>query len=213
VSLYPSLMSPLAFLSLAAALLFFPLWVWREKGSRLGAFEQRAWPLGRNLLFNLADVGRSALGAWALVRGVEFIPAIPEAPAAWMAHVWVAVVLGLALAVQAGSWCDEDHLHAPIAFLAGLCAVLVHPLVLALMLPLAIGSALAVRAWSACILAAGVGMAAIGLVVEQQDWRRTLFLGVAVNVPVLLAVMAGRHLGSARKLKALHGTVKGDVVR
>lgn len=206
-------MPPLAFLSLAAILLFFPLWVWREKGSKLAGFDQMVWPRGRNLVITLVDLARSALGAWALVRGVEFIPPIPEAPADWMSHVWVAVVLGLALAVQAGSWTDEDHLHAPMAFLAGLCGVLVHPLVLALMLPLAIGSALAVRAWSACILAAGIGMAAIGLAVEQQDWRRTLFLGVAVNVPVLLAVMAGRHLGSARKLKALHGSVKDDVAR
>lgn len=192
-------MLPYLFLALAAPLLFVPLWVWRQKGARLGGFDQRAWPRGRNLLITVADVARAALGGWALAKGSELLPAIPGAPADWMPHVWVAVVAGAALAVQAGSWTDEDHFHAPIAFLAGLCAVLVHPLVLALMLPLAIGSALAVRAWSACILTAGLGMAGIGLAVEQQDWRRTLLLGVAVNAPVLLTVMAGRHLGAARK--------------
>ena len=206
-------MSPLAFLLLAAPLLFSPLWVWRAKGSKLGGFDQRVWPGGRNLVITLADLVRAGLGSWALLRGVEVLPQIPGAPADWMAHAWVAFVLGVALAVQAGSWRNEDHLHAPMAFLAGSCGVLVHPLVLALMLPLAIGSALAVRAWSACILAAGIGMAAIGLAVEQQDWRRTLFLGLAVNVPVLLAVMAGRHLGSTRKVKIQEADDRADAAR
>lgn len=206
-------MPPFAFFCLALTLLLAPLWVWRAKGSRLGGFDHRAWPSGKNLVLNLVDLGRSALGAWALVRGVEFIPPLPEVPAVWATNAWVALAGGLALAVQAGSWRDEDHLHAPMAFLAGLCGVLVHPFVLALMLPLAIGSGLALRAWSASILAAGIGMAAIGLVVEQQDWRRTLLLGMAINFPVLIAVMAGRNLGSARKMKAPQGSAQADLVR
>lgn len=192
-------MAPYLYLALALPLLFAPLWIWREKGARLGGFDQRAWPRGRNRWINVADLARGALGGWALARGAALLPAIPGAPADWMPHVWVAVGAGAALALQAGTWTDEDHFHAPMAFLIGLCLVLVHPLVLALLLPLAIGSALAVRAWSACILSVGLGMAAIGLAVEQQDWRRTLLLGVAINAPVLLTVMAGRHLGSARK--------------
>ena len=69
----------------------------------------------------------------------------------------------------------------------------------AVVLPLAIGSGLAVRAWAASLLAAGFGMALVGLAVEQQDWRMSLGAGLAFCFPVLLSVIAGRHLGWPRR--------------
>ena len=72
-------------------------------------------------------------------------------------------------------------------------------MVMVIGLPLAVGAALAVRAWSAGFIGAGVAVAGVGLMIETQDVRRALLLGVAVNVPVVVSVMAGRHMGGPRK--------------
>jgi hypothetical protein len=77
--------------------------------------------------------------------------------------------------------------------------VLVHPLVLIIGLPLAIGSALAIRAWSAGFIGASVGLIGVGLMVQSADWRRALAIGVVANTPVLFSVLFGRHVGTPRK--------------
>jgi len=164
----------------------------------LGNFDQRGWPQGRNLVLTVIDLVRAAVGANLLARGFPGLKGPRGAPE-WLGEVWLAVALAVALAVQTLSWRDEDHVRAPVAFLLGAMLVLIHPLVLVIGLPLAIGAALAVRAWSAGFLGAGVALAGVGLVIEAQDLRRALLLGAAVNIPVIVSVLAGRHMGAPRK--------------
>ncbi|MCX6937811.1 MAG: hypothetical protein NTU80_07915 [Verrucomicrobia bacterium] len=182
----------------AVVLWFFPLWAFRAPKSRLGGFDQRDWPTGRNLVFTVVDVLRASVGGWLMARGLVGLPNWPFG-VAWMSEAWLALVLGLALTAQAFYWHTEDYLQAPVAFLIGALSAIVHPFVLILGLPLAVGAALAIRAWSACFVGASVGLIAIGMVVTAQDWRRTVLLGAAVNLPVLASMLAGRHLGGARK--------------
>jgi hypothetical protein len=176
----------------------FPLWLFHAKDARLGNFDQRSWPRGTNLALTVIDLVRAAVGANLLARGLLGLP-IPRGGPEWLGEVWVAAALALALAVQTLSWRDEDYVRAPVAFLLGALLVLIHPLVMAIGLLLAVGTALAVRAWSAGFIGAGVGLIGVGLVFEAQDLRRALMLGVAVNIPVIVSLLAGRHLGEPRK--------------
>lgn len=191
-------MSPYLLLGLAGALWLFPVWSFRAPSARLGGFDQRAWLKGRNLLLGILDLVRAAIGANLMARAVTELPSIPGAPI-WMGEVWLAAAFAVALAVQTLNWRDEDHVRAPIEFFIGVILVLIHPLVLLIGLPLGIGAALAVRAWSAGFIGAGVGLAAVSFVVDDSDWRRGILFGVAANGPVLLSVLVGRHVGAPRK--------------
>lgn len=189
-----------SYLPVIVALLLwcFPLWSFRARGARLGGFDQRGWPKGRNLWLGVVDLVRAAVGALLMMKGAMNLPVPPGGPA-WMGEIWLAVAFGIALAVQTLSWRDEDHARAPWEFSLGAIFVLIHPLVLLIGLPFAVGTALAVRAWSAGFVAAGVGLGGVGLLVHSTDWRRSLFVGAMAIVPVVLSAMAGRHLGTARR--------------
>ena len=176
----------------------FPLWKFRARGSRLGGFDQRAWPRGRNLVLAFVDAARAALGAVLMANGAGRLPIPPGGPA-WMGEIWLAVAFGLALGVQSLSWRDEDHAKAPWEFALGALLVLIHPLVLLIGLPFGVGTALAIRAWSAGFIATGLGLAGVGLLVHSADWRRSLFVGLMALVPVVLSAMVGRHLGAPRR--------------
>ena len=176
----------------------FPLWLLRAKGARLGNFDQRGWPQGTNLVLTVVDLIRAAVGAKLMLEGLLGLP-VPAGAPDWLGQAWLALALAVALGVQTLSWRDEDHVQAPVAFLLGALLVLVHPMVIVIGLPLAVGAAMAVRAWSAGFIGASVAVAGVGLMIETQDVRRALFLGVAVNVPVVVTVMAGRHMGGPRK--------------
>jgi hypothetical protein len=191
-------MSPLVFQILGFFLLLFPLWTLRARGARMGGFEHRVWPGGRNLVLAICDVLRAAAGAGLLVRMPVDLPVL-DGLGVWGNPLVVGVAVALGFAVQTLVWRDDDHAFAPVAFGLGVAATAMHPLVLAIALPLAIGTAIAVRAWAAGFIAAGVGLVGVGLAVEQQDWRLGLFVGTAFFVPVLISLMAGRHLGWPRK--------------
>ena len=146
----------------------------------------------------ICDVLRAAAGAGLLVRMPVDLPVL-DGLGVWENPLLVGVAVALGFAVQTLVWRDDDHAFAPVAFGLGVAATAMHPLVLAIALPLAIGTAIAVRAWAAGFIAAGVGLVGVGLAVEQQDWRLGLFVGTAFFVPVLISLMAGRHLGWPRK--------------
>lgn len=185
-------------IAIALILLFAPLWALRHKGARLGNFDQRSWPVGRNAALVFADTARASVGAWLLARGLAEAPAWPLR-IVWMDDIWLAIGVAVAACVQAFSWRNEDYLMAPVAFWLGGVVALVQPLVLVIALPLGVGGALAFRAWTGFFVGIGVGVAGVGLVVESQDWRRALLLGAASVVFVLIAPLAGRHLGGLRK--------------
>lgn len=191
-------MPPVAFLIVALLIWFFPLWALRAKNAKLGGFDQRTWPRERNLVLSVFDVARAWIGGDLLGRGMGAFPDWPL-DMAWNGELWLAVAFAIALAVQAFSWRNEDYLLAPATFVIGALVALVQPAVLLIGLPLGIGAGLAIRAWSAGFIGAALGVAGVGMVVETQDWRRTLLLGAALTTPVWLSVLAGRHLGGPRK--------------
>lgn len=179
-------------------LLVFPLWIFRAKGARLVGFDQRVWPSGRNLALGMLDAGRASVGLWLVVQAVSVMPAV-EALGRWQEALYIATAMAVGLAAQALAWRDEDYLFAPVPYALGAVAVVAYPVVLVIALPLAIGGALAIRAWSAGFLAGGAGLLVAGLAVEQQDWRISSLVGLAFGVPVLVSVLAGRHLGWAKR--------------
>lgn len=192
-------MPPIALFALALVLWVFPVWIFRDRKSRLGGFDQRAWPAGRNLVLAIADLLRASLGGVLLAYAVIGLPSGPF-DASWGPSIWMAGALAAALAANAFSWRDEDYLLSPVIFLLGaLPALQLHPLVLIMTVPLAIGGGLAVRAWAAGLIGAGLGLIGVGMLIEQQDWRRSLLLGFAVMTPVVLSMLAGRHLATPRK--------------
>ncbi len=191
-------MPPFVLIIVSLLIWLFPLWAFRAKNAKLGGFDQRGWPRGRNLVLSFFDVARAWVGADLLVRSSAFLSQSPFEPE-WNAPLWLGLALGSALLVNAFVWRSEDYLMAPIMFVIGALPALVHWQVLLIGLPLGIGAALAIRAWSAGLIGAGVGVAGVGMVVLEQDWRRSLLLGVALTVPVCVSMLVGRHLGAPRK--------------
>lgn len=179
-------------------LLCFPLWLLRPRGIGLSGFDQRGWPRGLALLLAVIDVARASAGAWLLLRALPHLPQIAVL-GRWQAPAFVAAAVAVGLLVQTLTWRDEDFVFAPVPYALGLVVAIAHPIVLAIILPMAVGSAMAIRAWAAGLLGLGVGLAAVGLAVTQQDWRIGLLCGIAFCFPVLVSAMAGRHLGWPRK--------------
>jgi ascorbate-specific PTS system EIIC-type component UlaA len=68
-----------------------------------------------------------------------------------------------------------------------------------LVLPVAIGAPLALRAWAGFFFGTAAALIGVGMLIEAQDWRRTLLLGSVVALPVLVSMMVGRHMGAARE--------------
>jgi hypothetical protein len=191
-------MTHLALIASGLGFLFFPLWAIRPRGARLAGFDQRDWPRGFALPLTVVDVLRASGGAWLLSRG---LPGLEQFAALgrWQEAGFLAIALGLGLLIQTLAWRDEDYVFAPVPYALGLIAAVAHPIVLVIVLPLAVGSSLAVRAWAAGLLGGGIGLAAVGFAVKQQEWRISLLAGVAFCLPVLVSTMAGRHMGWPRK--------------
>lgn len=193
------LMSNQVSIALGLVLLCFPLWLLRVRGARLSGFDQRAWPKGRHLLLAVIDAGRASTGAWILMRALSEAPRI-DPLGRWSEPALLAGAVAVGLAIQTLAWRDEDFVLAPVPFLLGVIAAVAHPIVLAIVLPLWIGGSLSVRSWASGFLAAGVGLAGVGLAVAQQEnWRLAILVGLAFFVPVLTSVLAGRHLGWPKK--------------
>lgn len=191
-------MSSQVLLVLGSVLLAWPLWLFRVRGARLSGFDQRAWPKGRNLLLSVLDAARASVGAWVLMKGLPGLRHI-EGLGRWQEAALLGGAVGLGLAIQCLSWWDDDFVFAPVPYLLGVVAAVAHPIVLIIVLPLWIGGALAIRAWAAGFLAAGIGFGGVGLAVTEQDWRRAILIGLTFCVPVVTSVMAGRHLGWPKK--------------
>jgi hypothetical protein len=191
-------MSPPFLVVLGVGLLLVPVWRLRAPDGRLAAFDQREWPTGRNLALVLLDMARAAGGAWVLSLGMPELPHFAH-HSEWVWQAALALVVGLGLVVQTFVWHDEDHVQAPVAFLAGVAAVLVDPVVLLLVGPLAAGVALALRAWSGVFMTATVGTILIGWLLNAQSWSRVVFVGAVMIFPVVVSVLAGRHMGWPRK--------------
>jgi hypothetical protein len=183
---------------LAVGLYCLPVWRLHLPAGRLAAFDQREWPRGRNFLLVLLDGARAVAGAWLLAKEVPGLPQMAQAQE-WMPDLVIAGVVGLGLVVQTFAWTDEDHVQAPVIFMAGVAGVLLDPVVAALVGALAIGAALALRAWSGVFIVASMGTVLLGWLLHTQSWSRVIFLGVVFGLPMVLSILAGRHMGWPRK--------------
>jgi len=179
-------------------LLALPVWFFREHHARLAGYDQRTWPTGRHRFLAIADLARSAAGAYLVMKGVLGLAA------EWEIRWWVAegafgLLLLIGLAIQLATWHDEDHLQAPVFYITGCLLILLHPLVLFPALLLGIGSAMASRAWSGGFLAGAVTIGGLAFLFRQQTWSIGVVGAVLCACPALLAMMSGRHLGWLRK--------------
>ncbi len=194
-------MTPHLSLALGALLLWLPIWLLRPRTSALGGFDQKRkygnWVWGLSAL----DAARAGAGAWLITSAAPLAPLILSIPrlAYWRAEIAIALLLTIGLAIQPLAWRDEDHAFAPLPYLLGVLAAVAHPIVVILALPLAIGGALALRAWSAAILGLAVGVVGVGLAVTQQNWRLGVTTGAALCTPVLVSMLLSRHLGWPKK--------------
>jgi len=191
-------MSPSFLVVAGVGLLLVPVWRLREPEGRLAAFDQREWPTGRNLGLVLLDGLRAAGGAKVLSIGLPALPHLAS-HSEWVGQAVLGLIVGLGLVVNTLVWTDDDHVHAPVAFLAGVVAVLVDPVVLLLVAPLAAGVALALRAWSGIFMTATVGLILLGWLLGAQSWSRVVFVGAVMIFPVVISILAGRHMGWPRK--------------
>jgi hypothetical protein len=182
----------------ALLLLWAPLWVLRAKAARLTGFEQRNWPGGRNAALAFADTLRASVGSWLLWQSVPELPRVVYPVGAQEPLVFGAVLM-IGLVVQTLVWRDEDFVFAPVTYALGVVCFVAHPVVLLIILPLAVGSAFAMRAWAAGLLGGGIGLIFVGLLVEQQDWRLAVLTGLSLCATVLLSLLVGRHFGWARR--------------
>lgn len=192
------MLSSLILVILGGAILGFPLWAFRVPNARLAGFDQRGWPKGRHFALAFVDVVRSALGAFLVAKNLAPVVTF-RGLTHWKVEIVLAGIVAIGLVIQTLVWRDEDHAFAPATYVFGLALALVHPVMLLLLIPLAVGVSLAVRAWSAGFLATGLGLAVLCIAVEKQDFHRAFLLGPVLCLPVLVSVMAGRHLGWPKK--------------
>lgn len=190
--------SVLITVAVGLGLLWLPLWLLRKRGARLSGFDQRTWPKGVNLPISVLDAVRASAGTWVLIHVAPDLPKVAGL-GRWQEAAFLGAAIAIGLVIQTLAWRDEDFVFTPVPYLLGIVSAVAHPIVLVIALPLAVGSALALRAWAAGLLAGGAGLAAVGLAVTEQDWRRAVFVGVAICFPVLTSVMAGRHMGWPQK--------------
>lgn len=175
-----------------------PVWRLHAPDGRLAAFDQREWPNGRNLGLCALDAARAMGGAWLLETGLPGLPHFVN-HGEWVWQLALALAVGLGLIVQTFSWTDDDHVQAPVVFLGAVAVVLVDPVVVMLVAALSIGAALALRAWSGLFLAASLGTVVLGWLLNSQSWPRVIFVGAVFFLPVVLSILAGRHMGWPRK--------------
>jgi hypothetical protein len=179
-------------------MLGLPLWAFRVANARLAGFDQRGWPKGKHLGLAVVDVVRASVGAFLVASNLGPVVTF-RGLTAWKVEIVLAGIVAVGLVIQTLAWRDEDHAFAPVTYVLGLALALVHPVMLLLLVPLSVGAALAVRAWSAGLLATGLGLAVLCIAVEKQDFHRAFLLGPVLCLPVLVSVMAGRHLGWPKK--------------
>jgi hypothetical protein len=191
-------MSPSFLVVVGVGLFCVPLWRLRSPDGRLSGFDQREWPVGRNLFLVVLDLLRAMGGAWSLANGLPELPHFAH-HSEWVWQLVLALMVGLGLVISSLVWHDEDHVQAPLPFLAGTMLVLIDSTVLLLVAPLAIGVALALRAWSGVFFTSMIGMMLIGWLLNAQSWSRVIFTGAVIIFPVVLSILMGRHMGWPRK--------------
>lgn len=180
------------------ALLWFPIGLLVLNTAKLAGYERGSWPDGWPLVVVMLDPLRAAIGAWALLQGIE-----PLVERIGHGTEGRAVLLGVATAVgvliQTVSLKDEDFVYSPFAYTAGVLTFFLGPLTAIPAIILGIGSSVAMRVWTAFFVAAGLLSAMLGAALAKGDWLTPVLVGLAVMMPPLVTVMMGRHMGFPRR--------------
>ncbi len=192
--------TPILWFALALPLLFFPIGLVLPKGAKLATFERGDWPLGWIGVVLTVDALRAGMGAWFLLKGARAIEHLLPVPPNGD-EVLVGVVLAAAFAVQTLSRRNEDFVLAPGGFVgaAAIFSLIENPVVAGLALVLAVGAAMAVRAWTAFFLGLCVGIVAVGVALMSMERLFPIWLGAACAVPPLVAIMSGRQMALLRR--------------
>ncbi len=180
------------------ALLWFPVGLLLCKTAKLAGYERGSWPGGWPLVVVMLDPLRAAIGAWALLQGIEPLVELIGHGADGRA-VLLGVATAVGVVIQTVSCKDEDFVYSPFAYTAGVLTFFLGPLTAIPAIILGIGSTVAMRVWTAFFMAAGLLSAILGAALAKGDWLTPLLVGLAVMLPPLVTVMLGRHMGFPRR--------------
>jgi hypothetical protein len=187
-------------LTLALALLFYPLDMFLKRHVRLRDFEymrngrhrsRHAW---WRQSWAWVDPARAFTGAWVL-RNAWVVD--PPADGHWdnlpaTAILTTLAVLVLALGCQMYTRRDEV-LFAPIGFCAGLLFAVMPPQIAVLVLTLALTCLMAFRGWSAYFIAGAIAATLLGVTLMHVDFW-VLAAVVLLIEPFLVSWVAKREL-------------------
>ena len=154
-----------------------------------------------SLGLHLIDVLRAALGAWLLVDSMSLMPGARGLAAQGplltrMAVLWLGALL------QTVVCRERDSMHAPFAWVVGVVAVLMPPLVATFALVLALATSVGSRVAAAFFPALAVALAGLGFVLEGQPIMMPLIVvGVMLLLPWLLPVLFNAELVISYRVK------------
>jgi hypothetical protein len=153
----------------------------------------RHWPRIFSLGLHSIDLGRAALGAWLLTQAVE---RVPGATGLLRQGVLLtdAAVLGVAVLVQTFVCKERDAAHAPFAFVIGLVAGFLPPLLAGFAVLLAIAIAIGARMPAALFLILAASVMAIGYFFVRSGLPGVAIVAGAVALPSLATAMFPRRL-------------------
>lgn len=152
----------------------------------------RHWSQIVSLRFHLLDLLRAALGGWMLALATKLAEPAPRAAAAALATS--AVVLGLAVALQALVCKAPRATHAPFAFVSGLVLGCCPPTVAAFALTLAVVLSAGTRLPALFFPLLALFTLASGILfLGKGAAPRLAVIAGAVVLPSLLALMFSRH--------------------
>jgi hypothetical protein len=147
-----------------------------------------------SLGLHLIDALRAALGAWLLIESLSLAPGakgfIAQAPLLTrMAVLWLGVLL------QTTVCRERDAMHAPFAWVLGVVAVLMPPLVATFAVILALATTAGSRVAAAFFPALAVALAAIGVsLVGKSFLLPVAVVAIMLLLPWLLPVLFNSEL-------------------
>jgi hypothetical protein len=143
------------------------------------------------------DFARAALGAWWLAEAIPALP-VSEDVIPFLPLLLQAAILAIATTLQTLVCKEPEAAHAPFAFVAGLVAGLVPPLIAGFGLLLAMVLALGSRVAAAFFPVLSLGVVGIGLLFTGKKFDYEIAVAaVPAILPFLVTLLFPRHFVSS----------------
>ena len=154
----------------------------------------RHWPRIFSLGLHAIDLGRAALGAWLLTEAVTRAPGATGILRQGVLGT-EAIVLAAAVLAQTFVCKERDAAHAPFAFVIGLVAGFLPPMLAGFAILLALAIAIGARMPAALFIILAAAVLAIGYLFHGQSQLPSVAIAAgAVVLPQLATAMFPRRL-------------------